>query len=114
MIEIQLEQINKSYLENPQYQDKDDYPNLVDTLERYQKQFMEYDLDHSGDIDIMELKAMMERLSQAKTNLELKKMIAEVDRENRGSISYNDFLFMMLGKKSSVLKLILKFEEAMQ
>ena len=38
-------------------------------------------------------------------------MIAEVDRENRGSISYNDFLFMMLDKKSSVLKLILKFEQ---
>ena len=27
---------------------------------------------------------MMEKLGQAKTHLELKKMIAEVDRENRG------------------------------
>lgn len=27
---------------------------------------------------------MMEKLDQAKTHLELKKMIAEVDRENRG------------------------------
>lgn len=32
----------------------------------------------------MELKMMMEKLDQAKTHLELKKMIAEVDRENRG------------------------------
>ena len=32
----------------------------------------------------MELKMMMEKLGQAKTHLELKKMIAEVDRENRG------------------------------
>ena len=36
--------------------------------------------------DIMELKRMMEKLDQAKTHLELKKMIAEVDRENRGEI----------------------------
>ena len=35
-------------------------------------------------LDLMELKMMMEKLGQAKTHLELKKMIAEVDRENRG------------------------------
>ena len=57
---------------------------------------------------------MMEALDQAKTHLEVRKMIREVDRENRGAISYNDFLYMMLGKKNSVLKLILKFEKAMK
>ena len=36
------------------------------------------------NLDLMELKMMMEKLGQAKTHLELKKMIAEVDRENRG------------------------------
>ena len=36
--------------------------------------------------DIMELKRMMEKLGQAKTHLELKKMIAEVDTTNSGSI----------------------------
>lgn len=35
--------------------------------------------------DIMELKRMMEKLGQAKTHLELKKMIAEVDTTNSGS-----------------------------
>ena len=35
-------------------------------------------------IDIMELKRMMEKLGQAKTHLELKKMIAEVDKTNSG------------------------------
>ena len=54
---------------------------------------------------------MMERLGQAKTHLELKKMIAEVDTNNSGTIHYPEFLDMMLGKKSSVLKLILLFEE---
>ena len=34
--------------------------------------------------DIMELKRMMEKLGQAKTHLELKKMIAEVDTNNSG------------------------------
>ena len=48
---------------------------------------------------------MMEKLGQAKTHLELKKMIAEVDTTNSGTITYSEFLVMMLGKRSSVLKL---------
>ncbi len=36
--------------------------------------------------DIMELKRMMEKLGQAKTHLELKKMIAEVDTNNSGAV----------------------------
>lgn len=68
------------------------------------EQFMEFDEDHSGDIgnvmssyrkcthspplflgtDIMELKRMMEKLGQAKTHLELKKMIQEVDTTKKG------------------------------
>jgi len=109
-----LDEVNKIYLGDDDYQDEDEYPDLKNMLLGYKKQFMEFDLDNSGDIDLMELKMMMEKLDQAKTHLELKKMIAEVDRENRGAISYNDFLFMMLGKKSSVLKLILVFEKAMK
>lgn len=112
--ELSLDEINKIYLEDDDYQDEEAYPDLKGSLEIYKKQFMSYDLDNSGDIDLMELKMMMEKLDQAKTHIELKKMIAEVDRENRGAISYNDFLYMMLGKKSSVLKLILKFEQAMK
>ena len=38
------------------------------------------------DTDIMELKRMMEKLGQAKTHLELKKMIAEVDTNNSGGL----------------------------
>ena len=48
---------------------------------------------------------MMEKLGQAKTHLELKKMIAEVDKSNKGAICYRDFVDMMLGAKTSVLKL---------
>lgn len=35
--------------------------------------------------DIMELKRMMEKLGQAKTHVELKKMISEVDTTKKGS-----------------------------
>ena len=41
-------------------------------------------LPPSPSTDIMELKRMMEKLGQAKTHLELKKMIAEVDTNNSG------------------------------
>nr|CAC38780.1 allograft inflammatory factor 1 [Suberites domuncula]CAC85493.1 Allograft Inflammatory Factor 1 [Suberites domuncula] len=103
-----LDELNRSYLTSG---DWDDVEDLEERLEAYKKQFMEFDEDNSGDIDIMELKRMMEKLGQAKTHLELKKMIAEVDKNNSGTIHYNEFLDMMLGKKSSVLKLILMFEE---
>ncbi|KAL9989273.1 hypothetical protein ACROYT_G003806 [Oculina patagonica] len=112
--EKDLDEINKSFVSSGDYDDEDDYPDLNERLEAYKKQFMEFDEDNSGDIDIMELKRMMEKLGQAKTHLELKKMIAEVDTTNSGTISYTEFLTMMLGKKSSILKLILMFEEKMK
>lgn len=54
----------------------------------------------------------MERLGKPKNQLELKKMIDEVDSDKSGTINYLEFLEMMLGKAhtSSVLRLILMFE----
>ena len=43
--------------------------------------------------DIMELKRMMEKLGQAKTHLELKKMIAEVDQTNSGLFCLSVFCY---------------------
>ncbi|XP_061193355.1 allograft inflammatory factor 1-like [Saccostrea echinata] len=103
-----LDQINKDFVDGEAYSDVED---LEEKLVEYKAKFMEYDLDDSGDIDIMELKQMMEKLGQAKTHLELKKMIAEVDTDNSGTINYTEFLSMMLGKKNSILKIILMFEE---
>merc|ERR1712212_338676 len=110
--EMSLDQVNETYLQDAEY--LEEYPNLAELLQDYKKQFLTYDTAHDGQLCEFELKLMMEKLDQAKTHLELKKMIAEVDREGRGAISYNDFLYMMLGKKNSVLKLILKFEKAMK
>ncbi|XP_065067827.1 allograft inflammatory factor 1-like [Rhopilema esculentum] len=107
--ENDLDAINLLYMDDAD--NLEEYPDLAEKLDAYKKQFMEFDEDNSGDIDIMELKRMMEKLGQAKTHLELKKMISEVDTRNSGTIDYKDFLTMMLGKKSSVLKLILMFEE---
>ncbi|XP_054761897.2 allograft inflammatory factor 1-like [Lytechinus pictus] len=103
-----LDEIVKTYETSGDYADVE---GLGELLQKYKKQFMEYDENESRDIDAMELKRMMEKLGQAKTHLELKNMIAEVDRDNSRTISFNDFLFMRLEKKTSTLKMILMFED---
>lgn len=65
---------------------------------------------HSTDLlfllaDLMSLKRMMEKLGVPKTHLEMKKMISEVTGGVSDTISYRDFVNMMLGKRSAVLKL---------
>uniref|UniRef100_A0A3B5KU68 Allograft inflammatory factor 1-like EF-hand domain-containing protein n=1 Tax=Xiphophorus couchianus TaxID=32473 RepID=A0A3B5KU68_9TELE len=75
------------------------------------KKYMEFDLNDKGDIDMMGLKRMLEKLGLAKTHLELKKMMSEVaGGPSKDTISYHDFLDMMLGKRNAILKLILMFE----
>ncbi|XP_019619407.1 PREDICTED: allograft inflammatory factor 1-like isoform X1 [Branchiostoma belcheri] len=103
-----LDEINQEFLTDDDYKEVED---LADRLESSKKTFMEMDENNNGELGMMEVKRMMEKLDQAKTHLELKKMINEVDTTGRGVITYRDFLGMMLGSKSSVLKLILMFEE---
>jgi len=55
--------------------------------------------------DIMSLKRMMEKLGVPKTHLELKKLIMEVSSGPGETFSYSDFLKMMLGKRSAILKM---------
>ena len=59
----------------------------------------------SPPADLMSLKRMMEKLGVPKTHLEMKKMISEVTSGVSDTISYRDFVNMMLGKRSAVLKL---------
>lgn len=83
----------------------------AEDIAKYKQTFILYDRDQSGDIDLNELKYMMEKLGQPKTHLELKKMISQVDTVGQGTIYYKDFLTMMLGPSSnSILKKILMFE----
>ncbi|KAF6721127.1 Allograft inflammatory factor 1-like [Oryzias melastigma] len=103
-----LEEINKEYMEDQKYRDEDDLP---EKLEGFKNKYAEFDLNDQGEIDLMGLKRMMEKLGAPKTHLELKKMILEVTGGSSNTINYRDFVKMMLGKRSAVLKLVLIFED---
>ncbi|KAM4635781.1 allograft inflammatory factor 1-like [Polymixia lowei] len=103
-----LEEINKEYMEDQKYRDEDDLP---EKLEGFKNKYAEFDLNDQGEIDIMGLKQMMEKLGVPKTHLEVKKMISEVTGGSSNTINYRDFVRMMLGKRSAVLKLVLIFED---
>ncbi|XP_067416333.1 allograft inflammatory factor 1 [Emydura macquarii macquarii] len=103
-----LDTLNKEFLDDPKYNTDED---LAEKLEAFKKKYMDFDLNGEGDIDIMALKRMLEKLGAAKTHLELKKMITEVTGGLGESISYRDFVRMMLGKRSAIFKLILMYED---
>uniref|UniRef100_A0A3P9QD31 Allograft inflammatory factor 1-like n=1 Tax=Poecilia reticulata TaxID=8081 RepID=A0A3P9QD31_POERE len=89
-----LEEINKEYLEDQKYRDEEGLAEKLESLK-----------------NLMGLKQMMEKLGVPKTHLELKKMIVEVTGGSSNTINYRDFVKMMLGKRSAVLKLVLLFED---
>lgn len=105
--ESSLDEVNQEFLDDDTYKDDEE---LSEKLQQYKKKFIECDQDLSGDLNIMDVKYMLEKLGQAKTHLELKKMIKEVDTTDKEAINYKDFVRMMLGPQSSVLKMILMFE----
>ncbi|XP_015977183.1 allograft inflammatory factor 1 isoform X2 [Rousettus aegyptiacus] len=105
--EERLDEINK-LLDDPKYSSDEDLPSK---LEAFKKKYMEFDMNGDGDIDIMSLKRMLEKLGVPKTHLELKKLIKEVSGGSGETFSYSDFLKMMLGKRSAILKMILMYEE---
>ncbi|KAH8413339.1 hypothetical protein KR009_010056 [Drosophila setifemur] len=63
-------------------------------IKDYQKTFNTYDTARDGFLDLQELKFMMEKLGAPQTHLGLKKMIAEVDEDNDGKISFREFLLI--------------------
>ncbi|XP_021073910.1 allograft inflammatory factor 1 isoform X1 [Mus pahari] len=106
--EERLEGINKHFLDDPKYSSDEDLPSK---LEAFKVKYMEFDLNGNGDIDIMSLKRMLEKLGVPKTHLELKRLIREVSSGSEETFSYSDFLRMMLGKRSAILRMILMYEE---
>uniref|UniRef100_F1LRC2 Allograft inflammatory factor 1 n=2 Tax=Rattus norvegicus TaxID=10116 RepID=F1LRC2_RAT len=106
--EERLDGINKHFLDDPKYSSDED---LQSKLEAFKTKYMEFDLNGNGDIDIMSLKRMLEKLGVPKTHLELKKLIREVSSGSEETFSYSDFLRMMLGKRSAILRMILMYEE---
>uniref|UniRef100_A0A8D0PWN5 Allograft inflammatory factor 1 n=2 Tax=Suidae TaxID=9821 RepID=A0A8D0PWN5_PIG len=97
----------QEFLCDQKYSDEE---NLPEKLAAFKEKYMEFDLNNEGEIDLMSLKRMMEKLGVPKTHLEMKKMISEVTGGGSDTISYRDFVNMMLGKRSAVLKLVMMFE----
>ncbi|NP_001297949.1 allograft inflammatory factor 1 [Esox lucius] len=107
--EEKLNSINEIFLSDPKYADEEDFNSK---LGKFKNKYMEFDHNDQGDLDIMGLKRMLEKLGVAKTHLELKKMISEVvGNTTQETFCYTDFLNMMLGKRNAILRLILMFEE---
>uniref|UniRef100_A0A8C7PKR6 Allograft inflammatory factor 1-like EF-hand domain-containing protein n=1 Tax=Oncorhynchus mykiss TaxID=8022 RepID=A0A8C7PKR6_ONCMY len=93
--DVKLNSINEVFLTDPKYAEEED---LSSKLEMFK--------------NMMGLKRMLEKLGVAKTHLELKKMMSDVvGGAARDTFCYTDFLNMMLGKRNSILRLILMFEE---
>lgn len=63
-------------------------------IKDYQATFSKYDVGNDGYLDLAELKFMMEKLGAPQTHLGLKAMIAEVDEDQDGKISFREFLLI--------------------
>jgi allograft inflammatory factor 1 len=107
-IDKHCDKINKKFMMDRSYE------TTQEQMEDLKKRFMEMDEDGSGDIDVLELGRAMEKLGKPKNQLQLRKMIAEVDVSGSGTIEYEEFVLMMVGSSSSVLRLILLFEKKAQ
>uniref|UniRef100_A0A4X2JZY5 Allograft inflammatory factor 1 n=1 Tax=Vombatus ursinus TaxID=29139 RepID=A0A4X2JZY5_VOMUR len=92
--EERLDRINQEFLDDPKYSNDEDLPPKLEAFK-----------------NTMSLKRMLEKLGVPKTHLELKKLIREVAGDSGETICYPDFLRMMLGKRSAILKIILMYEE---
>lgn len=65
-------------------------------LEQTKQWFSQYDEDGSGDLDIIELNHVMEKLKITKTALQLKRMVEIVDEDFNGVLDYKEFVRMVL------------------
>ncbi|XP_057556382.1 centrin-1 [Hippopotamus amphibius kiboko] len=88
-----------------------------DQKQEVREAFDLFDADGSGTIDVKELKVAMRALGFEPRKEEMKKMIAEVDKEGTGKISFNDFLAVMTQKmaekdtKEDILKAFRLFDD---
>merc|ERR1712164_219190 len=71
-----------------------------DTREDIQKAFNLFDTDGSVTIDPKELMAAMQSLGFEAKNQTIYQMIGDIDKDNDGSIDFEEFLDMMTAKMS--------------
>merc|ERR1712010_400723 len=67
-------------------------------VEECREAFEMFDIDGSGAIDVRELKAAIKALGMDVSAEELKKMVADVDKDGNGTIEFAEFLSMMTAK----------------
>ena len=53
-----------------------------------------YDVDNDHYLDLMEMKQMMEKLGAPQTHVGLKAMIAEIDEDNDGKVSFREVIII--------------------
>lgn len=63
--------------------------------EELKEAFSMFDNDKDGQITVVELGKVMEKLGQKLSRSELEKMISKIDKNGNGSINYKDFKTMM-------------------
>ncbi|XP_019342608.2 allograft inflammatory factor 1 [Alligator mississippiensis] len=105
--EAQLDSINQEFLDHPKYGQDEGLPSQLET---FKKKYMEFDLNSDGEIDLMSLKQMLEKLGVAKTHLELKRLLHKATGGTSDTISYRSFVRLLLGPQSDIRDLILLFE----
>ncbi|GAB9467040.1 hypothetical protein Gpo141_00004400 [Globisporangium polare] len=70
-------------------------------LEEIREAFHLFDTDGSGSIDARELKAAMRALGFQVKKAEIRQMIADIDKDESGTINVDEFIEMMTGKMNS-------------
>lgn len=70
-----------------------------DDLEALRRAFSIYDLNGDGQIDATELKSVMWRLGCKPSDAEVREMIKKVDFDNSGTLSFPEFIALMVQKK---------------
>ena len=69
-------------------------------IEEIREAFNLFDTDGSGSIDPRELKSAMQSLGFEAKNQTIYQMIADIDKDNSGTIDFEEFLDMMTAKMS--------------
>ena len=60
----------------------------------YAVSFFRYDVNNDHYLDLMEMKQMMEKLGAPQTHVGLKAMIAEIDEDNDGKVSFREVIII--------------------
>ena len=70
-------------------------------LEEYQQTFATYDADGGGDLEVKEIGVAMRQLGGRPTDADIRKMIAEVDEDESGTVDFEEFCALMLRQARS-------------